>query len=192
MARLSVKQGSLARLGQNLQSDLKLDSLLYAVLNAMSEGIVLINREGKIVLANPRVYVIGLTPSRLIDQPIETLLADADLRLSARMGFESADGFRALLQQSDTETLASYSLEETRGVIYIQRRLIPIRDGEGDPVGMLLVFYDLTEEHELEQSRDDLASMIVHDLRSPLTSVNSGLKLMREMIPTDSPLYSTI
>jgi signal transduction histidine kinase len=34
--------------------------------------------------------------------------------------------------------------------------------------------------------------MILHDLKSPLASVNTGLKLVRDLIPPDNPLYPAI
>jgi len=44
---------------------------------------------------------------------------------------------------------------------------------------------DITEERDLQRMRDDLTSTIVHDLRSPLTSILSGLYLMQEMTAQD-------
>jgi NtrC-family two-component system sensor histidine kinase KinB len=190
----TAKQHSLAHLTQELQSDLKLDSLLYAVLNAMMEGIILIDRDGNVALANPRVDLIGLSPTRIINQPLETLLNNPQLCLAAKMGFKTPDDVRTLVKTRRVPAEpVSYTLEEKEEhITYIQRRIVSINDSAGDPAGLLLMFYDQTEEHELEQTRDDLASMIVHDLRSPLTSVHSGLKLLRDLIPPEIELFPTI
>jgi signal transduction histidine kinase len=40
----------------------------------------------------------------------------------------------------------------------------------------------MTEERELQQVRDTLSNMIVHDLRSPLSSMLAGLHLMRDRL----------
>jgi signal transduction histidine kinase len=45
----------------------------------------------------------------------------------------------------------------------------------------LLVFRDITEAKELDQMREDLTGMIIHDLRSPLTAVLSGLEMIKEL-----------
>lgn len=53
------------------------------------------------------------------------------------------------------------------------------------------VFHDITERLQLEQVREDLTHMIVHDLRSPLSSIMSSLELIRARLrdPTiDIPL----
>jgi NtrC-family two-component system sensor histidine kinase KinB len=45
----------------------------------------------------------------------------------------------------------------------------------------LMVFRDVTEEKELDRMREDLTGMMVHDLRSPLTAVLSGLEMIKEL-----------
>jgi signal transduction histidine kinase len=45
--------------------------------------------------------------------------------------------------------------------------------------------HDITEEHHLDQLRDDLQHMIIHDLRNPLTIIHTGLNLL-----VDNPALS--
>ncbi len=50
------------------------------------------------------------------------------------------------------------------------------------------LFQDITERKELDQLRDDLTSMIYHDLRSPLANVISSLDVLKIMLPVqDKP-----
>ncbi len=171
---------------------------MEVMLNAMSEAIILIDRSGVVALANPRVTLIGVTAADLRQRNINELLADEHLRLAARMGFESADHCRTLLAELQTADSwlrvapAVYSLSDPAGARFIQRQLIPVSSEYGEPVGLLLVFYDQTEERELMQMRDDLSRMIVHDLRSPLTAVTTGLKLLRDVIPADVSYRSLV
>ncbi len=50
----------------------------------------------------------------------------------------------------------------------------------GKPFGRLLVLRDVTEEHILEQMREDLTHTMVHDLRNPLTNIHSALQFMTQ------------
>jgi signal transduction histidine kinase len=86
----------------------------------------------------------------------------------------------------------SYTVDGEHGIIYIKREVIPVGVEQREPLGMLLVFYDETEERELSQMRDDLSNMIVHDLRSPLTAVTTGLKLLRDYVPNDSTFFPLV
>jgi signal transduction histidine kinase len=54
------------------------------------------------------------------------------------------------------------------------------------------ILRDISELKELEDLRQDLSSMIYHDLRSPLGNVVSGLELLRTMVPEDPSVISVI
>jgi len=50
------------------------------------------------------------------------------------------------------------------------------------------IFRDITERRNLDQLREDLTSMIFHDLRSPLSNVVSSLDVIQASLPgTDDP-----
>jgi PAS domain S-box-containing protein len=57
---------------------------------------------------------------------------------------------------------------------------------------LLWILRDIGELKELDQMRQDLSSMIYHDLRSPLGNVVSGLELLRSMVPSDPAVESVI
>jgi signal transduction histidine kinase len=61
---------------------------------------------------------------------------------------------------------------------HVERTLTPVRDREGGIKGWLLIFRDMSEEVELARLREEMASMLIHDLRSPLTAVMASLGLM--------------
>ena len=48
------------------------------------------------------------------------------------------------------------------------------------------ILRDITERKELDSLREDLISMIYHDLRSPLANVVSSLDVLSSMLPLDS------
>jgi PAS domain S-box-containing protein len=58
--------------------------------------------------------------------------------------------------------------------------------------GLQWIMRDITEIKKLERLREDLTSMIYHDLRSPLSNVVSGLDLIRNMVPEDTGIDSVI
>lgn len=171
---------------------------LQVILNAMTEAIVLVDKNGQIALANPRVELINLQPKDLLNQDVDALLERPELDLAERMGFQSDQKVRKLLKELKTPgawagiDAASYTVDGEHGIIYIKREVIPVRVEGREPIGMLLVFYDETEERELIQMRDDLSNMIVHDLRSPLTAVTTGLRLLRDYVPVDSTFFSLV
>ncbi|MCA0458232.1 MAG: GAF domain-containing protein [Chloroflexi bacterium] len=171
---------------------------LQVILDTMREGIVLIDREGVVALANPRVDLIGLHGTDLLGKPVADLLEKPDVELAERMGFETdqkllnlAKTLRNMESWSISEPV-SYTVTLEAETRHIERNIIPVVGDGSEILGALLVFSDETEARELMQMRADLANMIVHDLRSPLTAVTTGLKLLRDVVPTENTLRPTV
>ncbi|MBN1967046.1 MAG: PAS domain-containing protein, partial [Anaerolineae bacterium] len=156
--------------------------------------------EGQIALANPRVEsLLGLAPHMIIDVPVVGLLADPLLGLAERLGFrpealqglidELAEG--RWVDSSQAEGRVTYEIAVPKQRV-LERTQAPVRDASGRVMGVLMVFSDITEEHELTQAREDLSSMIVHDLRGPLTAITTSLKLLGEIASPDDPLGKAV
>ncbi len=167
---------------------------MQVILNAMKEAIILVSKVGHIVLANPRVEMLGLNARQIVNKQVETLLTHPELELVARMGFESAEQVRDLLKELQVPGKRvggepkSYTLEGEHGALYVERQIIPVDSENGEAIGALLVFYDESRDRELARMREDFSRMVVHDLRSPLTAVTTGLKMLRDIVPEDSQL----
>lgn len=164
---------------------------LQVILNAMEEGIILIDLTGQVALANPAVHLIGMEPEELIGKSVVELIDADDLHFSERLGFSSGEAIRRLLRDLKNQDWRgvvphTYDLTGEDGLITLQRQLIPIRDEQNTHSGVLMVFYNKTEERELARARDSISQMIVHDLRSPLTAVTTSLRLLSELVPKDS------
>lgn len=159
---------------------------MQAILDTMTEGIVLIDRWGRIALANPRVDLIGLDGNELIGTHINELLTRSEMRLIECMGFANDAELRSILSESSAPAMLSYKLTHDGKTTYILRQIIPVQDEADVVIGALLVFQDETEQRELEHARESFSRLIVHDLRSPLTAITSSIEFLAEMIPPSS------
>jgi PAS domain S-box-containing protein len=54
------------------------------------------------------------------------------------------------------------------------------------------ILRDITEQKKLDTLRDDLISMIYHDLRSPLANIVSSLDLLDTMLPSNDPALKSL
>ena len=82
----------------------------------------------------------------------------------------------------------TYVLDAPRRRV-IERLGMPVLDESGHVWGWMLVLRDVTEEKEMEQMREDVTRMIVHDLRTPLTAILGSVELVEDMLeekPRDS------
>jgi PAS domain S-box-containing protein len=59
----------------------------------------------------------------------------------------------------------------------VEYHATPMRE-EGELVGAVVTFRDVTERHDIEQMKDELVSVVSHELRTPLTSIRGSLGLL--------------
>jgi NtrC-family two-component system sensor histidine kinase KinB len=140
---------------------------------------------------------------------LEGVITDANRRASEFFGFSRADlvGMRvAALHRVRTDSLAAgrYTpLFSGQAISY--QTLITTSAGKGVPVEVHAklikrgdekfihwIQHDLSDRVALEELRNDLMSMIVHDLRSPLGNIMSSLDILRSTLPGDDEMLNSL
>jgi PAS domain S-box-containing protein len=177
---LIAAQASIALQNARLytQTDLALSQRvqeLNSILNTTSEGIALVDDENILLEINHSLcsmltcYENGIVGKSVFD---DTLLTN--LQLSDEIKGEILENERETYQDNVT----------FRGAVDLptERTISPVKGQKGEINGWLLVFRDLTEEHQLTEFREDLTRMLVHDLRSPVVSIQGGLDMIEIMI----------
>jgi PAS domain S-box-containing protein len=151
---------------------------LMAVLNSATEGMLMADTFGHVLLANPpleRLAGVGL--ERLVGRS----LIDPDLQASRALGYRPGEleNLIAGLRSGDVSPVGPTAIERDHPAHRaLERTDTPVRDASGTLIGWLIVLRDVSEERKLEEVRTQLTEMIVHDLRSPLTAILSSLKLL--------------
>ncbi len=168
---------------------------LEAIINSTQEGILVLDNASRVVIANVRLgFFSELRRDQLVGRTVDELIRDHPEALMNLLGMaedELAD-WAVRLQTDPTESYrGAFQTPRVGGATTQQQGLrprftalfsTPVLDNVGQAIGRLLVFRDITEEKELERMREDLTDMMVHDLRSPLTAVLSGIEMVRELI----------
>lgn len=166
-ATLSERLADEARLAELIRSERARSAELNAIIGAIGEGIVVVDPDGTITLVNR-------TARRMLG-PFEEIDLDAVL---AR--FERAAELRAQLGTGPVQArlvgdgrwleVAAYPVES-----YAPEA--PQQAGEGAG-GTILVIRDVTAARERDQARDAFIGMLSHELRTPVTTIYAGAKLL--------------
>jgi PAS domain S-box-containing protein len=169
---------------------------LAAILDSTREGVLVVDAGGRISLVNPPMEEhLGLPAQRLINQNMLQLLDESKLKIAVKLGFAREEMEELLLTLRAGLAL---SIPKTQFAVhglkmrYFERTGAPVLDQFAKAIGWVIILRDMTEEKELQQVRDTLANMIVHDLRSPLMSMLTGVNLIRDRLPREqqSPLIN--
>ena len=152
----------------------RLRARLEALTSSMSDGLVAVNPDGKIVTFNPAAQkLVGRDITEVLGLPLEQVLVG-----------------RAPNDQSPAEALGEYDSEETRAVQVLLERsdgrfvptsitAAPVHDIAGGVIlGRVLVLRDVTREVEVERMKSEFLSNVSHELRTPLTPIKGYAEVL--------------
>ncbi len=151
---------------------------LDSILNTVQEGILLLDLSYRVIALNRALAdFTGVAAGDLLGTSM------AFSRKQHVSQFLQDIGYTSVTLQGECQLIADRSdavMEATfefagREPRQIERTLAAVRDRWGVVTGWLIVFKDVSEELALQQLRDDMTHMLVHDLRSPLTVIQSSM-----------------
>ncbi len=154
--------------------DLRSESITFrAVLDQMTDGVVMVNPQGEISLMNPAAEsIFNTTSEQSIGRSVAEVLRQHQWIELWRTS--TADG-----QEKTT------SLEIPSQHTFLQGISIPLK--EILPGFTLLLFQDLSQLRRLETTRQDFISNISHELRTPLASLKALTETLQDGALEDPP-----
>jgi two-component system, NtrC family, sensor histidine kinase KinB len=159
-----------------------------AILDSTRDGIILLDQTGRLIEAN--VSAEGILGIDLEDYRGENFAE----HLMADIGSHEGSSFNQSLRESLTEMARILRLDPQRitkrqieivqkgKVRYVEEAGSPVLNSRNEISGRLLTLRDVTEERLLEAYRNEITSMIIHDLRGPLGSIMSSIMMVMEVM----------
>jgi two-component system phosphate regulon sensor histidine kinase PhoR len=135
---------------------------LAAVLEQMTDGVIIADRSGRIQFINPTAQKLFDAPNASGRSVIEVLRHHQLVETWQRC------------QQSGQ--LQEESAELTRRRLFLQLVVLP----DHQTGGSILLFHDLTRVRRLEVVRRDFISNVSHELRTPLASLKALTETLRD------------
>lgn len=164
---------------------------MQAILDAVQDGLVMFHPSGVIIdVNNSASDLLGVDLRGYVGRPVDGELL-AFVQKNTPRG--RSEALSALLQTIAAHLgrrsvqVMSGAMEIWRpdGARYLHHVSAPVLDGQGAFAGRLLALRDVTDEQQLAAYRDEIASMVVHDLRGPLGSIITSLQVLGEDIGDD-------
>ncbi|MBN1608549.1 MAG: HAMP domain-containing protein [Polyangiaceae bacterium] len=143
--------------------------LLAGVLEGMREGVLLLDQQGRVALANTTLRATLLLGPEFVGRPLSELAHNPEL--------EQLVGEAACASEPVSGELEIGDLQPRR--LLVRAAALP-----SEPGGVLAVFVDVTELRRLETMRRDFVANASHELRTPVASVRSAAETLRRAIET--------
>jgi PAS domain S-box-containing protein len=155
--------------------------LFRGLLEAAPDGMVIVNRDGAIVLVNAQVEkLFGYERAELVGEPVEILVPDrfSGMHMAFRSGYVSEPRTRPMGLAGDLHARRKDGSE-----FPIEVTLSPLETDEGLLVSAAV--RDISERRRMQEEndrvKDEFFATVSHELRTPLTSMIGYGELMTDL-----------
>jgi two-component system sensor histidine kinase VicK len=155
--------GQLAEMFNTLR--VRLREALEAILQHMGDGVLAIDSQGQIILANPAAAKMLSVENveGLLERPLDSAIIFGE------------EGNTELLLSAVSE----FTLEGPSGRI-VQAYSVPFRGAGVEDRGAVVVLRDVTEEENEDRARRDFVANVSHEVRTPLTTIKSYIEALED------------
>ncbi len=149
-------------------------TLLSVISSSMEEGLILLDRDKKILSTNT-------SSIKLLEGDEELSYLGADfLKLSRNIKlYEALE--KSITRKSSEELIIQHESEYTN--IYINPVLT-----EDRLLGLVIILVDYTKKHESDRVRREFTANVSHELKTPLTSINGYAELIESGIAKEEDI----
>jgi len=163
------------------------------VFEVITKGILVFDPNFRIIDFNPHI-------GKILEQPLPFLIGK---RLEEIVGEKTE--FESYLKQGEKMEIES-SLNLLSGKKDLSIEYVPIKDKKGEPIGMMVIFEDITlkksiqnqirkqaeELKNLNSLKDKLFTIISHDLKGPIFGIRELIKLSFEGVITKEEFFKIL
>jgi NtrC-family two-component system sensor histidine kinase KinB len=144
---------------------------LQAVLDSIDDGLLMIDRQGRLEHLNPVAQrQLGWDEQRLgrgLGEALGRLELDQELHLVLRGGTLERAPDDLSIEVDGESRLLTYSLT-------------PVSHTQGHILGAVMVLHDVTEQRAFERVRSEFVLRASHELRTPVTGMHMAFGLLQE------------
>ena len=145
-------------------------SKVRTIINCMADGVLVTDREGKVVLTNPAAgRMLGIRADTCLEKPLYEAVGDEKL-------IEAVQG---VLKPENPE-VATISQELQIGDSLIRAHTAAVKSEDGEVLGTVTVLEDMTYLLELDRMKGEFIAMVSHELRSPVSAIEQNISLILE------------
>jgi two-component system phosphate regulon sensor histidine kinase PhoR len=138
------------------------------IVNCMADGILVTDREGRVVLINPAASrMLRIESKACLEKPLSEAMGDDKL----------VEAVHGVLEPTDPKvTVISQELQMRDALI--RAHTAAVKSEEEEMLGTVTVMEDMTYLLELDRMKGAFIAMVAHELRSPVAAIGQNIKLI--------------
>jgi signal transduction histidine kinase len=144
-----------------------------AILNSIADGVVVFDNSDTAIVANPSLSSLTSVPQngilgRSLTELLDMVALPAEEHARISDAFKHLEGAQSMRINWGKKTLSVSAAD--------------VQSEEGEPLGKVAVFRDVTREAELEKMKDTFLAVVSHELRTPLNAILGFAEMIRETV----------
>jgi PAS domain S-box-containing protein len=146
------------------------DALVEALFASIGDGAIATDEFGKVMRINAvALQILGYRKTEILGQWFPRLV----------VAFNDDNKQVEIIDRAITRAfLTGKAVSEKTNFLRKNGQKVPVSENvstiilEGKPIGAIVIFRDITLEHEVDRMKSDFVSLASHQLRTPLSSIN--------------------
>jgi PAS domain S-box-containing protein len=146
-------------------------SRLNTIINSITEGLLVVNKNGEAVLYNPNALkYLGFDQIKIEEHILDKLHPQIAELINKFLSSEKCE------QKSFSSQIELKPNHE----LFIEATSSPVSNPDGTIAGVVVVLKDITELKKIEFLKSQFVSMVSHELKAPVAAVYGYLKLFSD------------
>jgi len=176
--QLRVVAGKAVEMTRTLQDIATEKTRFKTLVNYLAGGVLVTDRNKNIIFYNPALLrMLRYDGEPLNDKPLISLTSD-----EALTGI--IDGILGL-SPSEFKVLSAEIAPPDKGdglsdQLYLRAQAVPFKSRSGEILGSVTIIDDITHLKKLDEMKSAFVSMVSHELRSPLSTILSQIKVITD------------
>ena len=151
-------------------------SKVRTIVHCMADGILVTDREGRVVLTNPAAgKMLGIETTTSLAKPLREAVEHEEL-------IEAVAG----VVEPENPEVITISQELRIGDSLIRAHTAAVKSEEGEVLGTVTVLEDMSYLLELDRMKGDFIAMVSHELRSPISAIVQNINLILDGLVGDT------
>ena len=151
---------------------------LETIVKSIADGVFVADKDLKITLFNPKaVEISGFSEKEVLGKEYDEVIKfiyESDLEKIDDKFIKDSINTRKIQEMGNHKLLVT----KKRGNVPVAASASPLIDEEGQAIGCVVVFRDITKDREIDKMKTEFVSVASHQLKTPLT----GIKWMTELL----------
>jgi PAS domain S-box-containing protein len=156
-----------------------------AMLSQLAEGLAIADASGRVTYVN--AASLRMTGTFYKDMPLDDVVVPFQIATAEGEPYppEQLPLARALRGETVEDSIWRLRRSDGREVV-MAGSAAPVRDDQGNLLGAVSTYRDVTEQVEVERQKNEFLSLIAHEIRTPVTVIQGFVQLMERYYGADA------